>query len=54
MDTLAALCDILSCDPNSLIEVITVNETIRKTGTGTETRPAPTVRRTTIRRPGHS
>jgi DNA-binding Xre family transcriptional regulator len=54
MDTLAALCDIFDCDPNDLIEVTTVNETIRKTGTDTETRPPPTVRRTTIRRPGHS
>lgn len=54
MDTLAALCDILGCEPNDLIEVTTVNEPIRKTGADSGTRPAPAVRRTTIRRPEHS
>lgn len=53
MDTLAALCDILDCTPNDLIEVTTVNATVRKTGTNDGGRPAPEVRRTTIRRPGH-
>lgn len=54
MDTLAALCDILACSPNDLIEITTVNTTVRKTGTDTTPRPAPEVRRTTIRRPGQS
>ncbi|HEX9353110.1 MAG TPA: helix-turn-helix transcriptional regulator [Streptosporangiaceae bacterium] len=50
MDTLAALCDILGCTPNDLIEVETVNAEVRKTAeevAGT----APAVRRTSIRRP---
>lgn len=51
MDTLAALCDILGCTPNDLIEVTTVNATVHKTGTDRSARPAPEVRRTTIRRP---
>lgn len=54
MDTLAALCDILGCSPNDLIEVTTVNTTVRKTGTDTANRPTPEVRRTTIRRPHQS
>jgi DNA-binding Xre family transcriptional regulator len=49
MDTLAALCDILECGVEDLVEVRAVNEQIRKTGTGTAAKP--TVRRTTIRRP---
>lgn len=53
MDTLAALCDILDCSPNDLIEVTTVNTTVHKTGTDTTPRSAPEVRRTTIRRPNH-
>lgn len=49
MDTLAALCDILDCGVQDLIEVRTVSVQVRKTSNG----PAatPTVRRTTIRRP---
>jgi DNA-binding Xre family transcriptional regulator len=50
MDTLAALCDILDCAPNDLIEVTTVNTTIRKTASEAAP-PAPSVQRTTIRRP---
>lgn len=50
MDTLAALCDILDCGPNDLIEVTTVNATVRKTA-GDTPRRAPSVQRTTIRRP---
>ncbi|MBA2473734.1 MAG: helix-turn-helix transcriptional regulator [Pseudonocardiales bacterium] len=50
MDTLAALCDILGCQPNDLIEVQVVNTEVRKTA-GETTTPAPQVRRTTIRRP---
>lgn len=51
MDTLAALCDILDCTPNDLIEIEVVNTQVRKTA-GDTTPPAPKVRRTTIRRPG--
>lgn len=50
MDTLAALCDVLACTPNDLIEVETVNAEVRKTASETTT-PAPAVRRTSIRKP---
>jgi len=50
MDTLAALCDILDCTPNDLIEIETVNAEVRKTA-GERNGPAPAVRRTSIRRP---
>lgn len=50
MDTLAALCDILGCLPNDLIEVQVVNTELRRTA-GDSKNPAPQVRRTTIRRP---
>ncbi|WP_327092513.1 helix-turn-helix transcriptional regulator [Nonomuraea sp. NBC_01738] len=50
MDTLAALCDILDCTPNDLIEVEAVNAKVRKTA-GESSSPAPAVRRTSIRRP---
>jgi DNA-binding Xre family transcriptional regulator len=50
MDTLAALCDILDCTPNDLIEIETVNAEVRKTA-GETTIPAPAVRRTSIRKP---
>lgn len=49
MDTLAALCDILACGVQDLIEVRAAKEQTRKTGTGSPAKPA--VRRTTIRRP---
>ncbi len=52
-DTLAALCDILECEPNDLIEVKAVNVELRKSGSETP-RSAPTVRRTVVRRPGES
>ncbi|MFE5797508.1 helix-turn-helix domain-containing protein [Streptomyces sp. NPDC056503] len=51
MDTLAALCDILGCQPGDLIEVRVVNEEIRKTADEAPLRPLPAARRTTIRRP---
>ena len=51
MDVLAALCDILSCSPNDLIEVEAVGEQSRKAAGGRTGASAP-VRRTTIRRPG--
>ncbi len=50
MDVLAALCDILECTPNDLIEITVVNAEVRKTATG-EANPPPPVRRSTIRRP---
>ena len=40
MDTLAALCDILDCTPNDLIEIEAVNAEVRKTaGETSRTRP---------------
>ncbi|MBU5946705.1 helix-turn-helix transcriptional regulator [Streptomyces sp. PAM3C] len=51
MDTLAALCDILDCQVQDLIEITVVNQQIRKTGTGESGRAVPQVRRTSIRRP---
>ncbi|MFI0451893.1 helix-turn-helix domain-containing protein [Actinomadura sp. 6N118] len=50
MDTLAALCDILSCTPNDLIEIEVVNTEVRKTA-GDSGPSASPVRRTTVRRP---
>lgn len=50
MDTLAALCDILDCTPNDLIEVQVVNEQVRKTASARSSRVVP-VKRSTIRRP---
>ena len=52
MDTLAALCDILGATPNDLIEVRAVNVQVAKAAG--ETRPAPSARRTVVRRPGVS
>jgi DNA-binding Xre family transcriptional regulator len=51
MDTLAALCDILECTPNDLIEVQAVNTQVSKAASDVR-RPEPQARRTTIRRPG--
>jgi len=51
MDALAALCDILGCQPNDLIEIQVVNEEVRKTAGGQTPGPLPAVRRTSIRRP---
>src|SRR4051812_29333268 len=50
MDTLAALCDILTCQPNDLIEIQEVTEKVTKTA-GETSKPVPQVRRTMIRRP---
>ncbi len=50
MDTLAALCDILTCRPGDLISISVVNREVAKTGT-TAAQEKPPVRRTTIRRP---
>lgn len=49
MDVLAALCDILECAPNDLIEVTAAARTVRKAAG--ESGPAPAVRRSRIRRP---
>jgi DNA-binding Xre family transcriptional regulator len=50
MDTLAALCDILDCTPNDLIEIEAANAEVRKTAGG-KRGPRPAVRRTSIRKP---
>jgi DNA-binding Xre family transcriptional regulator len=50
MDVLAALCDILECTPNDLIDVQVVKAPVKKAA-GSGSRPTPPVRRTTIRRP---
>ncbi|MEV5506558.1 helix-turn-helix domain-containing protein [Streptomyces orinoci] len=50
MDTFAALCDILDCQPNDLVEIQAVNVEVRKT-IGGASGPAPMARRTSIRRP---
>jgi DNA-binding Xre family transcriptional regulator len=52
MDTLAALCDILDCQPGDLIEVMPVSRPVRKAA-GSGAGPPP-VRRSTIRRPDSS
>ncbi|MFD3554477.1 helix-turn-helix domain-containing protein [Streptomyces goshikiensis] len=51
MDTLAALCDILGCEPNDLIQVEVANAEERK-AVGEQMQVRPQTRRTTIRRPG--
>jgi len=48
-DTLAALCDILECQPNDLIEV--VSQQVRKAAGESGRAAPPAVRRSTIRRP---
>ena len=53
MDTLAALCDILGCTPNDLIDIEVVNTAVRKTG-GAPATVAPVARRVTVKRPGAS
>jgi DNA-binding Xre family transcriptional regulator len=50
MDVLAALCDILECTPNDLIEIQVVKSAAKKAASS-GSRPAPPMRRTTIRRP---
>ena len=58
MDTLAALCDILDCAPNDLIEIEVVNAPLRQavgetrtTRSHAEVRDLPQPKPTTIRRP---
>lgn len=50
-DILAALCDILTCSPNDLINVVTVDTQVAKTGGTPGRAAAPGAQRTTIRRP---
>src|SRR6266496_2654149 len=54
LDTLAALCDILDCTPNDLVEIAVVNEQTRKTALLGGSAVPPPMRRTTIRRPSGS
>jgi DNA-binding Xre family transcriptional regulator len=51
MDVLAALCDILDCGVQDLIEVTIANQQVRKKAAGGTPTAAPSARRTTIRRP---
>jgi DNA-binding Xre family transcriptional regulator len=52
LDTLVALCDILECTVGDLIEPLVVDQQVRKAAEQAGgVRPAPPVRRTTIRRP---
>jgi DNA-binding Xre family transcriptional regulator len=51
MDTLAALCDILDCTPNDLIEIAAADAQVRKTAGEPDRAAPPPVRRTSIRRP---
>ncbi len=51
LDVLAALCDILGCTPNDLIEIHSVDQQARKTVVKGRAGTSPAVRRTTIRRP---
>ncbi|WP_405180842.1 helix-turn-helix transcriptional regulator [Nocardia sp. NBC_01377] len=52
MDVLVALCDILACTPNDLIQPEPVNQQIRKTA-GAQAEPTPIAsRRSVIRKPG--
>lgn len=50
MDTLAALCGILECSPNDLIEVESAPRQVAKPAVGTDG-PPPAARTTTVRRP---
>ncbi|MFD3707441.1 helix-turn-helix domain-containing protein [Nocardia sp. NPDC058658] len=51
LDTLVALCDILECSPNDLIEPTVVNQQITKTADGTISPEPITSRRSLVRRP---
>jgi DNA-binding Xre family transcriptional regulator len=54
MDTLAALCDILDCTPNDLIEIDVVKEQTRRAAEAGAKSSPPPVRRTKIRQPADS
>ena len=52
MDTLVALCDILGCTPNDLIEVEVTNAQVTKAAGAPSARVTrPQTRRTVVRRP---
>ena len=52
MDTFVALCDILDCTPNDLVEVEVTNTQVSKAAGGPSARAVrPPTRRTVIRRP---
>jgi DNA-binding Xre family transcriptional regulator len=52
LDTLVALCDILACTPNDLIEPEAINMQVRKTAGPRRSGPAPiTPKRSIVRRP---
>jgi DNA-binding Xre family transcriptional regulator len=53
MDTLAALCDILQCTPNDLIEIEMAATEVRKAASGGGP-PPPSPRRSVVRRPSTS
>jgi DNA-binding Xre family transcriptional regulator len=53
MDVLAALCDILECTPNDLVEIEAVNQSVKKAA-GDKPTAVAKVRRTTVRRPDHT
>ena len=50
MDTLAALCDILECSPNDLIEIQVVASPVRKAASAAGQAPPP-ARRSVVHRP---
>jgi len=50
-DSVAALCDILDCQPNDLIEIEVVSKQVRKAAGESGRVVPPPVRRSTIRRP---
>jgi DNA-binding Xre family transcriptional regulator len=52
LDILAALCDILGCTPNDLIEVRVANAEVRKPPQPASPRRPPAPRVVSIRRPG--
>lgn len=54
MDTLAALCDVLECTPNDLIEVKVVDRQLPKAAGAERATDVSPVRRSVIRRPGES
>jgi hypothetical protein len=55
MATLIALCDILKCTPNDLIEPRIVEATAKKvSGDVVPLKSRVSARRTTINRPGHA
>jgi len=53
METLAAMCDILECSPNDLIEIQVVTTPVRKAAAAGRQSP-PAARRSVVRRPSTS